>query len=41
MKDWLEENPNGTKDAFELFFKALPADARKASIHSNSPFPLL
>jgi hypothetical protein len=31
MKDWLEENPNGLKDAFERYFKALPVDARKVS----------
>jgi hypothetical protein len=31
MKDWLEENPNGLKDAFEQYFKALPADVRKVS----------
>lgn len=31
MKDWLENNPNGMKDAFEQYFKALPADGRKAS----------
>jgi hypothetical protein len=39
MKDWLEENPDGTKDSFERYFKALPADVRKVSNHSNFPFP--
>jgi hypothetical protein len=38
MKDWLEENPNGLKDAFEQYFKALPPDVRKVSIHSNFTF---
>ena len=40
MKDWLEVNTNGTKDAFEQYFKALPTDVRKASNHSNFPFLL-
>jgi hypothetical protein len=31
MKDWLEENPNGLKDAFEKYFKALPENVRKVS----------
>jgi hypothetical protein len=31
MKDWLEENPNGLKDAFEKYYKALPADAKRVS----------
>ena len=38
MKDWLEENPNGLKDAFEQHFKALPADARKVSNPSSFSF---
>jgi hypothetical protein len=29
MKDWLQENPGGSKDAFEHYFKALPADVKK------------
>jgi hypothetical protein len=29
MKDWLLENPNGLKGAFEEYFKALPADVKK------------
>jgi hypothetical protein len=29
MKDWLEENPDGLKDMFELYFKALTMDVRK------------
>jgi hypothetical protein len=29
MKDWLEDNPNGLKDAFEKYFKELPVDVRK------------
>jgi hypothetical protein len=41
MKDWLEENPNGLKDAFEEYFKALPVDVKKVHSCSNSPFPLL
>jgi hypothetical protein len=40
MKDWLGENPNGLKDAFEQYFKALPADVRKVSNHSNFSFSL-
>jgi hypothetical protein len=39
MKDWLGENPNGLKDAFEQYFKALPADVRKVSNHTGSNFP--
>lgn len=31
MKDWLQENPNGSKDAFEKYFKALSADVKKVS----------
>jgi hypothetical protein len=31
MKDWLEENPNGLKDAFEKYFKALPKNVKKVS----------
>ncbi len=31
MKDWIEENPNGLKDMFELYFKALPMNVRKVS----------
>ncbi len=41
MKDWLEENPNGSKDAFELYFKALPPDLRKVSDQYISSFPLI
>jgi hypothetical protein len=40
MKEWLEENPNGSKDAFERYFKTLPADVSKVRNHSNCPFPL-
>jgi hypothetical protein len=40
MKDWLEENPDGLKDAFEQYFKALPPDVRKVSNDSNFTFPL-
>jgi hypothetical protein len=29
MKDWLHANPNGSKDAFEKYFKGLPAPAKK------------
>jgi hypothetical protein len=29
MKDWLQVNPNGSKEAFEKYFKALSADAKK------------
>lgn len=31
MRDWLERNPNGLKDAFETYFKTLPADVKKVS----------
>jgi hypothetical protein len=40
MKDWLNDNPNGLKDAFEQYFKALPPDIRNVSNHSRFPFPL-
>jgi len=40
MKDWLVENATGTKDAFEQYFKTLPADVRKVSNHSNFPLSL-
>ena len=40
MKDWLNDNPNGLKDAFEQYFKALPVDIRKVSNNSHFPFPL-
>ena len=40
MKEWLEENPNGSKDAFEQYFKALSASVRKVSSCSYSPFPV-
>jgi hypothetical protein len=36
MKEWLEDNPNGLKHAFEEYFKALPADVRKVSDCSES-----
>jgi hypothetical protein len=39
MKDWLQENPDGLKDAFEQYFKALPAEARKVSNRGSFPFP--
>jgi hypothetical protein len=39
MKDWLEENPSGSKEAFEQYFKALPADARKVSNRTGRRFP--
>lgn len=39
MQDWLEENPNGLKDTFEKYFKALSENVRKVSSCSNSPFP--
>jgi hypothetical protein len=29
MKEWLEQNPNGSKDAFEKHFKALSQDEKK------------
>ncbi len=29
MKEWLQENPNGSKGAFEKYFKGLSADVRK------------
>jgi hypothetical protein len=29
MKDWLEQNPNGSKDGFESYFKALSPDEKK------------
>jgi hypothetical protein len=29
MKEWLIENPNGSKDAFEKYFKAIPANIKK------------
>ena len=29
MKEWLDENPNGSKDAFETYFKALTPDIKK------------
>ena len=29
MKDWLNTNPNGSKDVFETYFKALPVPAKK------------
>jgi hypothetical protein len=29
MKDWLEQNPNGSKNAFEEYFKALTPDVIK------------
>lgn len=29
MKEWLERNPNGSKDAFEKHFKALSQDEKK------------
>lgn len=41
MKDWLLENPNGSKDAFEKHFKALPAGIKKVRdqyLPSPSPF---
>ena len=38
MTDWLHENPNSSKDAFEKHFKALPADLKK--VHDQS-FPSL
>lgn len=31
MKDWLDQNLNGSKDTFEHYFKALPADITKVS----------
>lgn len=37
MKNWLHENPNGSKDAFEKYFRALPADVKKVR---DQPFPL-
>jgi hypothetical protein len=37
MKDWLEENPNGSKDSFDQYFKALPADVRKVSNNLSYP----
>jgi hypothetical protein len=40
MKDWLEDNPNGLKDAFETYFKALPPEVRKVS-NFPSPLPLI
>jgi len=37
MKDWLEQNSNGSKDAFEKYFKALAPDVKKVcNIVSNS-----
>jgi hypothetical protein len=29
MKEWLDENPNGSKDAFETYFKALTPEVKK------------
>ena len=40
MKDWLEQNPNGLKDTFKEYFRALSADARKVST-ATSCFLLL
>jgi hypothetical protein len=41
MKDWLEENPNGSKDAFELYFKDLTVDVRKVRNRYILSFPLI
>jgi hypothetical protein len=34
MKDWLEQNPGGSKDVFEKYFKALTEDAKKVGNNS-------
>jgi hypothetical protein len=39
MKEWLLDNPNGSKDAFEKHFKAIPADVKK--VCDLLPFPSL
>jgi hypothetical protein len=43
MKEWLEQNPNGSKVAFETYFKALTHGDKKVCSNSNdSPsIPLL
>jgi hypothetical protein len=38
MKDWLDENPNGSKDAFEKYYKALDTDIKKVC---DASFPTL
>jgi len=40
MKDWLDENPSGSKDAFEKYFKALPMDIRSVSTATSYLLPL-
>jgi hypothetical protein len=40
MKDWLRENPNGSKVAFEKYFKALSADVKKV-LPCDQSFPSL
>ena len=41
MKEWLEQNPNGSKDAFEKYFKALTQDVKKVCDDTNDSFPFL
>lgn len=32
MKEWLEEHPDGLKDAFELHYKSLTHEAKKVCL---------